>query len=275
MGPIVRLGATLFSFGNLQGGGDFRRPVAWRSSDGADWEFIESSSEFFQSGGLTRVIASDSGLVAVTESGLIAPYETAWRWTADTSWTRSDLASTSDQPLLIHDLVWNGGLFLAVGARYDPQDAERWYESLETGLWRSNDGQSWTPLTFPSGIGQACAMAATVDGFLLIGLGADGPHSWSSPEGSEWSMIGPVGDATDETCWDGLSAVNGGFVALRNTADTLVVSASRDGAAWSDSELPGLRSLDTLVAVLGESVLLFAHQTSGEGTTVVLRSAIE
>lgn len=277
MGPIVRLGDTLYSFGTLQGGGDFRRPVGWRSSDGANWEFIESSSQFFQFGGLTDVIASDVALLAVTEGGLIAPYQTAWRWTADTSWTATDLASRSDQTLLIYDVVWNDETYVAVGARYDPQDAQRWHESLEPGLWRSTDGHSWTPVALAAGMRSGCGVlsAMAAGGFLLIGLGPDGPISWSSEDGSAWSAVAPIGDTTDEACWDGLAAVNGGFLALRNTGDGLVLSASRDATSWSESELPDLRASDTLVAVLGEQVLVFAHPTSGEGATVLLLGTID
>jgi hypothetical protein len=275
MGPIVRLGETLFSFGTLQGGGDFRRPVAWRSPDGATWEFIESRSDFYQYGGLTEVIASDSGLVAVTDGGLIAPYQTAWRWTSGSSWTKSSLASTSERPLMIDDLVWSGGTYLAAGSRYDPRDAEQWWQALEPGLWRSEDGLSWTAVPLPSGMDRGCALAATVDGFLFIGHGLNGSTAWSSTTGSEWSMIGSLDSAADATCWDGLSAVGSGFVALRNAGDSLVISASRDAAAWSTTEHIGLRSSDTLVAALGESVLIFAQQTSGGGATIVLRTAID
>jgi hypothetical protein len=275
MGPIVRLGEALLSFGRLHGAGDYRRPVAWRSSDGAGWEFIESRSEFYQYGDLSGVVASDSALVAVTDGGLIAPYRAVWRWTAETSWTKSDLASTSNRPLMIHDVAWGDGTYLAVGAHYDPENAEQWYEALEPGLWRSSDGQSWSPLAVPPEMVRGCTVAATGDGFLLVGVSAGRPHSWSSSDGHEWSRIAPVGDATDGTCWDGLSTVSGGFVAVRNTGSSLVVSVSRDATTWSDSEFPDLRSSDTLVAVLGEQVLVFAGQTSGEGASVVLHSPMD
>ena len=54
MGPIARLGETLYSLGTYWGDNDFVRPVGWRLSDGGAWEYIESESAFFE-GLLQRV----------------------------------------------------------------------------------------------------------------------------------------------------------------------------------------------------------------------------
>lgn len=278
MGPIARLGDTLFSFGTFRGVTDYRRPLGWRSPDGIDWEYIESDNPFFGYGGVVHLTASDSALVAVTEGGLIGPAQTVWRWTSETSWTETALISTADRALAIHDVIWGDGRYVAVGATYQASDAPQDEWPPQPAGWVSTDGRAWDPMALPERMLATCAVArAPGGGFLVLGSTPDGAAAWTSSDGATWTDAALLDADWDEGCWSlHVTAVEGGFLAAVNAPGKLIISTSHDGASWAHAELPDVTTSSHRMAVLGDQVIVFANrlQADDEDGTVLLRGVV-
>ena len=66
LGPTVRLGDTLLSYGTFVGCCDGRGIHAWRSADGTSWDVLESDSPLFETGYvINELVVGDPALVAV------------------------------------------------------------------------------------------------------------------------------------------------------------------------------------------------------------------
>ena len=279
MGPLARLGGTLYSFGNLTGcGGDYGPLKGWRSADGVNWEFIESDNTFFASGQLMHLTASDAALVAVIENGLIAPSQSVWRWTSETSWTRTDLTFNGERALAIQDLIWADGRFVAVGATYQASEAPQEEWPPQPAGWVSTDGRDWEPMSLPQEMQAACAVAPTPDGsFLVLGQSADGPAAWASADGAIWTDAALMGGTTADECVSHVSGVEGGFVATANGLFELVVLTSPDGATWAHTELPDVRTWSHRTAAFGDLVVIFTipFEAVDESPTFLYRGVVE
>ncbi len=277
MGPIFRLGDTLFSFGIFSGFNDFYRPIAWRSPDGETWEFVESDSEFFSYGAATDFAISGGTIVAAHATGLIGPIYSVWRWTAATSWQITGLSSTMEQSLDIADLTWTGAQFVAVGAMLDPTEAsqEEWPQT--PAAWTSTDGEAWDPLALPDDLARSCATLAAEDGLIVVGETQAGTvAAWTRTAGDDWERS-DIGDSpAPGGCWGyAADSANGLSVVATAAPDGPELWISRDGVRWSRSETEGVVAFDDGIAVLGDIVVVFGSP-AGEGSqteTLLLRGA--
>jgi hypothetical protein len=277
LGPIVPLGGTVFSFGTSRGIGDYHRPVAWRSTDGRPWEYIESDSPFFRFGSVVHLIAGDGALLAVTDAGLVGPVQNLWRWTAQSSWETTDLESTAEGTIAINGLVWDGMRYIAIGATHQghgPQD--EWLPKASG--WTSTDGLAWDPMSLPEDISVPCALVSTPNGdVLLLGRTPQGPTAWSSTADGTWSEPAPVAAGWRDGCWKHVSALDRGFITAMNGSDELIVSVSGDGRSWHHTTFPGLTASANRIAVVGDQVMIFATRpptAEDPEQTFLLRGAV-
>lgn len=279
MGPLARLGGTLYSIGNLTGcGGDYGALMGWRSPDGVNWEVIESDNAFFASGQLMHLTASDAALVAVIENGLIAPSQNVWRWSSETSWTPTDLIFTTERTLAVRDLIWAAGRFVAVGATFEASDAPQEEWPPQPAAWVSMDGRAWEPMALPETMLAACAVAPTGDGgVLVLGQSPDGPAAWTSTEGRTWTDAASIDADSDGTCPSYTIAVEGGFLAALSSPGKLILATSRDGTTWAHTELSDVMLQSHRTAAFGDVVIAFTTpwQVTGEERTVLFRGVVE
>ncbi len=194
MGPLTRLGDTLFSFGTFFGPNDFYRPVGWRSPDGANWEFVESNSDFYGYGTATDAETFGEGLLAARATGLIGPSYSLWRWTSDASWQETSIRSAVGAVMVRLDAAPVGDQVIAVG-----QVAGReTLDDLGTNqpmAWASSDGVQWDEMDLPAGMASACGVDETpTGGVTVMGTRGNGDVAvWTSADRSSWtrSDLGP------------------------------------------------------------------------------------
>jgi hypothetical protein len=198
LGPTVRLGDSLLSFGTFIGCCDGRGVHGWRSADGTSWEVIESDSPLFEQGYLVRELAvGDPALVAVEIQ--YAEYSgRIWRWTEDTSWVEVTPGAASGEPSGIqpHDVVWSEDRFVAVGQRGDPAN----FDQPPVGTsWVSEDGESWeeSPASAElEGVRLTAVAPLAGGGFAALGYQESPtageqvvPVAFTSPDGLAWSAV--------------------------------------------------------------------------------------
>jgi hypothetical protein len=239
MGRLIRLGETLFSFGTFHGFNDFYRPVAWRSSDGARWEFIESESAFYGYGAVNDVETFEDGLLAARATGLIGPAYDLWAWNSDSSWRETGIRSAEGAILVSLDAATIDDAIVAVG-----QVAER--ESLpDIGAnrpvaWISSDAEQWDEFALPPEIAFACGVEQTPSGdTAVIGQEEGGVVSvWVTSDRSTWSR-----SALEPGGCDAHPLIRAGdwLVAhVPTETEGSHIWLSRDGEQWSLQELPRL-----------------------------------
>jgi len=244
MGPLARLGDSLFSFGRFSGDNDFHRPLGWRSADGTEWESIESANAFFgQCCGVVDLVTGDPGLLAIKMN--FGHYEgELWLWTAETSWVQT-WPMKSPEPgnrpgAEIRDAVWGDEKFVAVGlaASLDPATPFGWRTWASS--WVSTDGRSWQAAP-PSGDREESAMYAVSPlpsgGFVAVGcqrctpedeLGT--PATWMSPDGLTWTPVALPADF--EGAAYGVLQLGSGLLAVGAAPDGTATWTSADGKSW-------------------------------------------
>jgi hypothetical protein len=239
LGPTVRLGDSLLSFGTFIGCCDGRGVLGWRSGDGASWEVIESDSPLFERGYLVRELAvGDSALVAV-EIQFGEFLGRLWRWTEDTSWVETTPGAGSGEPSGIqpNDVIWAEDRFVAVGTRGDPG-----YREPPVGAsWVSEDGETWQESTpGPDFEGVRLTTVAPLAGGGFAALGYEEvpageqvvPVAFTSPDGLSWTAVeAPFADS--RFLPHDLVPVAGGLVAFGGTADGVLVWVTDDGRSWT------------------------------------------
>jgi hypothetical protein len=266
MGSLVRLGDTLFSFGTFFGPNDFYRPVAWRSPDGASWEFIESKNEFYQGGALTDAEVSGQTVLAARATGLSIAEYGLWTWTTETSWRQTAVGSTRNATITMLDTAAAGRGILAVG------------DVLGTGNqpdpigWRSTDAEHWADVAMPDEMEVAYRIApAPGGGFSVLGRGVVGTVTiWHTTDGSEWESTDLQVCLNAEDC-DGYALAQAGdwLVATYQTKEGGAIWLSRDGASWIRQQTPAFRStIGVIGQVLGGQIAglngqVFVIVTSG------------
>lgn len=281
MGPLTRLGDTLFSIGTFYGPNDFYRPVGWRSPDGASWEFIESGNDFYGSGAVTDLTTFGDSLVAARAGGLIGPVYSLWTWNAETSWHESSVRSTVEGTtalITVLDAAVTDGSILAVGAVARPADAPQDEWPTEPIGWRSDDGERWTEVALPDDVGRPHRIAAAPGGgFSVLGEGTVGTASiWHTTDGSRWASTDLDVCTSSEACRP-YSLVRAGewVVATVSVDEVNTIWLSRDGMNWIRQQTPANPSPDGLVAELGGDLFVFANGGSpDEPATIVLRGQL-
>lgn len=269
LGPTIRLGDSLLSFGTFIGCCDGREVLGWRSGDGTSWEVIQSDSPLFDTGYLVRALAvEDQTLVAVEiQYGEFAGR--IWTWTPETSWveTTPDSGSGQTSGMQPNDVVRSDGRFVAVGTRADDETRTTWHGAS----WVSADGQSWqeSPAADAlAGVRLVSVEALDGGGYAAIGY-ADSPTpgepvvpiAFASADGIGWTPVeGAFGDAR----WlpYQLVATDSGLVAFGSSVDGTVVWTSPDGRAWTDG---GVLDFEYQAAAAhGDTIAVFTADFLGD-----------
>jgi hypothetical protein len=245
LGPTVRLGDSLLSYGTFIGCCDGRGVLGWRSADGRSWDVIESDSPLFQMGYVVNeLVAGDPALVAV--EGTYAPYQgRIWRWTEDTSWVETTPGGPHalDDPsgMLTSDVTWADGRYVVVGARGSFTG-----EAPVTGTsWASTDGETWEESPASAELDDVILFQvapAPGGGFVAIGTnqaadfgGSGVPLAFTSPDGLAWTPAEMPASAAQAMPVE-IVEIDGGLAAIgsANGAST-VVWTSADGLSWTDA----------------------------------------
>ena len=262
LGQLVRLGDTLYSFGTACCFNDYLRPVAWRHTDGQDWEAVQSKSDFFAYGGVIDVAAGDDALVASTTNSL-GLTSGVWRWTSESSWEATELVGTPSDPLSADDIAWSHGSFVALGATYP--DAPAGGQRTLPALWASSDGLSWSPISPPPDATELCSVTGTTAGFVMLGSTETGMAAWTAFGSGEWVRSDipsdpiPAAEPTGlrEKC--GVVELDHGLLAFRAIEDGTLIWTSIDGASWDPAQTLDVITGPDLVTAVGNRVALFGH----------------
>ena len=274
LGPTVRLGDSLLSFGTFVGCCDGREVIGWRSGDGTDWEVIESDSPLFETGYLVRALAVEDQTLVAVEIQYAEFAGRIWSWTADTSWVETTPGAGSGElsGMQPNDVVRSAGQFVAVGARGDLESG-----GLSHGAsWVSEDGQSWQESPTADGLaGVRLVSVEALDGGGYASIGYEEsptvgeqvvPVAFTSTDGLDWTRIdGTFGDArwlpTD------LVVTDAGVVAFGSSPDGTVVWTSPDGRTWTDA---GVLEFEYQgAAALGDRIAVFTADFLGDAGWVL------
>jgi hypothetical protein len=245
MGPLARLGETLYSFGSFNFM-DSVRPVGWRWTDGGAWEYIESASPFYETGRVTDVVAGNGALVAARQEVALSiqgARSTVWTWTADASWTQSDISVADGSPM-VTDVAWIEGQYLASGFVVNPSEDAPVGRPI---VWTSGDGLTWVEFEAPPTDGRVCALEADPQGtFVALSVDAEGSTVWTWSEGVEWNGDALTGAASHPslltdlfpgTCE--LVPLEGGLIAVLAGSDMdQTWTRAEDGAWVKGDDLP-------------------------------------
>ena len=250
MGPLARLGDTLFSFGTFFAyDGDILQPLGWRSADGTKWEFIESENAFFAQGGaIQELVSGDPGLLALTRGPVVEYGGQIWLWTAETSWVQTTPMRTADPgtsgaeilDAVWADAVWADEKFVAVGvaASLDPATPSEWRTWASS--WVSTDGRRWQASP-PSEDREASMMHAVSPlpggGFVAVGCsgctiqeGPGTPAAWMSLDGLTWTPVALPADF--EGVASGVLQLGSGLLAIGDAPHGTATWTSADGLSW-------------------------------------------
>jgi hypothetical protein len=297
MGPLARLGDTLFSFGTFSAmDGDVAQPLGWRSADGTEWESIESENAFFvEGGGMQDLVSGDPGLLALTRGSVVEYGGQIWLWTAETSWVRTTPTNAAEpEPsgeildAVWSDAVWADEKFVAVGvaASLDPGTPSTWRSWAAS--WVSTDGRSWQAAP-PSGDRETSMMHAVSPlpggGFVAVGctnctiqdiLGT--PAAWTSLNGLTWTPVALPADF--EGFASGVVQVGSGLLAIGEAPNGTATWASADGVSWEAGPVlaGGANWPIANLAVWQDEVVLFLYRELEFGVahdSVLLRGVVE
>jgi hypothetical protein len=238
MGPLTRLGDTLFSFGTFYGFNDFIRPAAYGSPDGATWEFVESNSPFYGFGAVGDAETFDDGLVATLTSGLSGPNNNLWTWEDGQSWQETSVKSRQGGHLIRLDAAASDDQVVVVGQRAENDDFVNPGQN-EAVAWVSSDARQWDEINLPEGMASACGVDQTpTGGFAVMGTRHDGGVSvWTTSDLSTWAradlepgfcgLVAPIALAGDWLVANTATGAEGSKVWL-----------SSDGLEWVQQDIP-------------------------------------
>ncbi len=222
------------------------RTMAWTSRDGVAWTAAELSTPTTGPNfAAFEIVAGESGFLVL---GHYEP-DTGDAWPADIdpltpllwqsldgrAWTRVEIPESRIQ---VEAIAASGTGFLAGGAR---RDGSSWAPAI----WTSVDGQGWSAaMELPGGSGvvdqntAVNAIAAGPDLILAVSDRVDQAPGrvWSSTDGTTWQLIGDRGAADPMArilTWTPGGFILAGFVGDTPGEWTLVLSASADGASWT------------------------------------------
>lgn len=275
MGPLARLGDTLFSFGTFAGDNDFFRPLGWRSADGSVWVSIESENVFFdQCCSIVQLVAGDPGLLAVKHNFPEYSGE-LWLWTAATSWVltwpTSPQGTDRPQGAEILDAVWADGKYVAVGMATTNEAPTTAGLQTMASSWVSPDGQAWQAAP-DSGdrAGSVMESVSQLAGGGFVAVGCDGcqpggfgrPASWVSADGLGWTRVALP--ATFEGTAYRVLQVDGGLLAIGAAPDGTPTWTSADGLSWEPGPILAFASQGPRTSVEGQR-----HNVTARGGEVL------
>ena len=279
MGQLVRLGDTVYSIGSFSIN-DGVRPVGWRWTDGGAWQAITSSSPYYEQGIPEDVVSGDGAIVAARMNvGLnyVEADSTVWTWRPDTSWVQSDLSVNDDEPIVITDLAWSDGTFLAVGF----VSAASEEETTTLTAWTSPDGATWTRIDPPETGRELCDVEPhPAGGFVALGVEADRTVAWTWDVEAGWAggaalQDGPGHGTSGATPFQGLCQllrVGGRIVAVTSMEESTRLWSSTDGVSWSTAEgVPG--SAQDAAAIADRIVVATVDYTEDGDPTYTVHTA--
>jgi hypothetical protein len=280
LGPTVRFGDSLLSYGTFIGCCDGRGVLGWRSADGRSWDVIESQSPLFATGYLVNELVVGGEVIVAVEGRYSSFSGRLWRWTQETSWvdTTPNTAGT-DQPsgMTTSDVTWADGRFVAVGARGNPPGGG----SVLGASWTSTDGQTWEESASAPELDDVELLEVAPipgGGFVVLGVsdaanfgGAGATLAFTSPDGLAWTpaQMPSMAQATRPV---EVIEVEGGLVAVADAAGTTVVWASADGVTWTDAGTFG--SWPVAVAAMGDQLIVISTPSEPRGQSVLTRGRV-
>ena len=218
------------------------------SLDGLEWDFRLDLVGEYPYTALADLAASETTLVAVGFDSWEPHGSVGWPllwYSADgLDWSRAALPPMDPRPDVeeLLAVTWDGRQFVAVGGGgagpvvYTSADGREWTRSVGVGgptvaagggrvvvatvgqAWWSTDGQTWTPVTLPAGVGMA-EIEWAIDRFVA----ATGSGVLTSADGETWTYHGfQVADQLGEVASIGNRIVVGGRDFL----------SSDDGVDW-------------------------------------------
>jgi hypothetical protein len=270
MGQLVRLDDTVFSIGSFSIN-DGVRPVGWRWTDGGAWQAITSSSPYYEQGIPEDVISGEGALVAARMNvGItyVGADSTVWTWRPDTSWVQGDLSVNDNESIVITDLAWAEGTFLAVGF----VSAASEEETTTITAWTSSDGATWTRIDPPEGGRELCDVQPHPSGgFVALGVEADRSVAWTWDVGAGWAggsaLPGAPGhEMPGASPFRGLCQLlhlGGRIVAVASVDESTRLWSSIDGLNWSTVE--GVSGSGQDAAAIADRIVLATVDVTGDG----------
>lgn len=196
---VIRAFATwdegLVAFGiRAYSGSDTLYPMLWRSTDGVDWELVDTARTPYGESWhvpLRALTAPDGGLVlhALTDLGQSA---TAYVTHDLVTWESSVIADGSEELTSVSTAsAGSPDLLMIVGWTSEPRAVDE-PPRTTAHVWTSTDGLTWTEKAAPDGTAwlHDVAWDAVRERFVVVGTDAAGlPKAWLSPDGSSWTSI--------------------------------------------------------------------------------------
>lgn len=241
LGPTVRFGDSLLSYGTFIGCCDGRGVLGWRSADGRSWEAIESQSPLFATGYLVNELVVGGQVIVAVEGRYSSFSGRLWRWTEDTSWVETTPSTAgTDQPsgMTTSDVTWADGRFVAVGTRGDAPGGG----PVRGASWVSADGQTWEESAAAPELEDVELLEVAPipgGGFVALGISdaanfgnAGATIALTSPDGLTWTpaQMPQMDQATRPV---EIMAVEGGLLAVADAGTVAVIWTSADGATWT------------------------------------------
>lgn len=268
LGPIVRLGDSLLSYGTAIGCCDSRGVLGWRSADGADWEVIESTSPLFEKGYLLRELAVGTPAVVAVEGQYVPLAGRIWRWTQETSWEETTPRAAGEATSLLEprDVIWSGEQFVVVGAKgQDGTPTTAWSAAVLV----SADGETWEDASVDGGGNVTLMAVARLADGRLVAYGDETvqneisiPRVFVSADGSSWTAVDAPFGETRVNAKD-LIVVEGGLLAIGSAGFDTHVWFSADGREWS--QVGTLEHEYAAGDVMGDQLVLFTTDHFGGG----------
>jgi hypothetical protein len=269
LGPVVRFGDSLLSFGTFIGCCDGRGVYGWRSADGRSWEAIESSSPLFEQGYFVQDIAAGDAALVAAENQFAMYAGRIWTWTESTSWVETSPARDgASSGMTLADVVWSHGRFVVVGARGSSEGGF----VPDGASWVSTDGAIWEESAAnPAMAGLVLStIAALPEGGFVALAHPEAPGSsglstmpFTSRDGLDWSQSEPFGEAA--TGYGSvLVEVSGGIIAFSGQA----IRWTADGSDWT--EVGTFDGVLVAAAVAGNDIVVVTSDVD-DATTAIQR----
>lgn len=201
------------------------KDVEWTFTTGGIWSKVDSGTDK----DLVAVARSDETFVAVGKSGTILTSESGVDWEK----------SSVDRQIDLHDAIWTGSEFVAVGSRSEGL--------TETALFsRSPDGISWSVEGVSAARGGLYSAVYDDSKYVAVGYGS---QILSSPDGISWTL---ESDTVRARTLCGIEFADSQYIAVGYAYDTdlgghgfpsPVIATTDSNLVWTQERLPMLANL--------------------------------
>jgi hypothetical protein len=258
---VLVLPDELIAFGwNHIGCCDGGQGALWRSTDGVNWTFVDTSGTDY---GDTYHFPIDSAVAPTGELVLVSAIGLGG---SSTIFTSNDGVTWVEEPvegegIMIGNIAASDATLLAVGQGASSE------EPLAV-VWISSDGRTWTSPGPPPGSGDLFDVAwdAASGRFVVVGRDADGlPTAWLTEDGTSWATTTL---ANDDGTVSSVSAADGIIVATGTVGtppdDDLIAWSSFDGVTWQVQTLGTSNAGSPIVETAGEAALIYTSAVGPE-----------